>query len=1022
MAAVLKFSLPINNTCVYDLKGLRENFNLEDILILYKQKILHCWLKSMSYTKELDAVNSLSNPISIQAISNQGCVQAQAALQDNQNSIGLEHTAYADTADTVDTLEREINRAGSGTNKTGSETNRVGNITSKTGDDTNKTEPESPISDLKIALALLKVFKIRFDEDEIAAKVAALEIKQLHQSFLLKPQDYNFNEIKTAQIRYEYYLTLICKIKEHQNSLVYTDMLLDELCRSCYDLLTLDYMGFFCKLIDDAPIALFLALMHDKLRSFYLTDDKLFTSGMAENIAAAHVPSSIQVPLNISAPFSHVPSSIIATDSHVPSSIQVPSNITAPDPVPSILSEVTVNRVVERAEGRGSILERGKAYVGIEDYQIRQKLCAALQTHQVLLSQYMHTLSGRTSSATYGNAYNFIYGGTHGSTCGSAYGGTYGRWRRALPQGIKCLIVQPALHKGSMVCPAGHPELAKTQAELEYRFCVFDGLDYFFADATDTLSFLWVDPHKHVEPSYEQSLITNNFMIPRGADKRGDLSVLQEQSVLQKKESNQLQDVSDQLQNVSALLQEVPNQSSQNTIQQPTHMQAELNTPLVVTASHNLKNENETQHLLTSQFQPSTEQGSQYHGQQQSQVDNLQAQVNHISSIGEQSFVKQASVEQSLQTLVSQVQVTALLEQQVKVTDNIVHQMEDETKVQQNVVPQLALKTRGQQGVVQQPKLDLTQVTTDNMQKIDNMQQIDNMHKIENMQKIDKYYMLVEALKTQDSREQISASLNMLCKSLYCELCLNVTEFFATFAETKPIVIMLSLLYTKMRVFYLQEKTTKSVVLYLKRICPQLVLPCIDFDYQSYIQRHRAALQPFVVTKDMSELRLYYGHQSRQEDRLEVSHTQDEDRHELMLESGVTEQQNTSSKAELSKTSEENQVKLSKTNQDKLSKENQNDTPKVQQTGLSSIQQTQDSDFVLLVNKGIKCIIWDGADNDVVKSVGGNSQFSLRLAKQQGLVFDGLEMLLPVHSSTLSYIYIPAKSDLSNQHDVKPKL
>lgn len=738
----------------------------------------------MSYTKELDAVNSLSNPISNQSISNQGGIQAQSALQDNQNSIGLEHTAYADTADTV---EREINRAGSGTNKTGSETNRVGSGTSKTGDDTNKIEPESPTSYLKIALALLKVFKVKFDEDEIAAKVAAFEIKQLHQSFLFKPQEVSFNEIKTGQIRYAYYLTLICKIKEHQNSLVYTDMLLDELCRSCYDLLTLDYMGLFCKLIDDAPIAMFLALMHDKLRSFYLTDDKLFTSGMAENIAAAHVPSSIQVP----------------------------SNITAPDSVPSILSEVTevaVNRVVERAEGRGSILERGKAYVGIEDYQIRQKLCAALQTHQVLLSQYMHTLSGRTSSATYGGTYGSAYSSLYDFTYGSAYGGTHGGWKRALPQGIKCLIVQSALHKGSMVCPAGHPELAKTQAELEYRFCVFDGLDYFFTDAADTLSFLWVNPHKHVEPSYEQSLMTSEEV-------NGVLDLQQQDNDVQK-------------------------QSSQNPIQQPIQIQAVIETD----SQHDALHEQDTMQSQDVQIE-----------QTESKEFVLQWQNET-----EATHTEEARGKLDEDTQLSQ---DDLQEQDTMQSQNVQSDMQtQEVQTEQNESEKFGLQDQDETEAIYTEEArdeldDDIQLSQDDLQEQDTMQtqdvQTDQTETEEYAQQEETtgyiYEDLIEALKIQNSVEQICGILKILSKNKYPELCQNFDDFFMTFYNKKPLVIMLSLLYPKIRVFYFTENSTKGIVKMALQHCPDDVLPKVDFNYQDYIKRHAANLSPYLIQYKTNE-------------------------------------------------------------------------------------------------------------------------------------------------------------------------
>lgn len=657
----------------------------------------------MSYTKELDAVNAMSQPASIcqpisiyQPISNFQSAAQASLLQDPPI---LDMPLFKSAEAKITSLD---------------------------------LEPQS--SNLKIALALLKLFKVEFDEDEVAAKIAALEIKQLHQSFLLKSKEVNFNEAKTGQLHFEYYLTLINQIKEHQHSLVYTDGLLHELCRSCYDLLTLDYIGFFCILMDDAPIALLLSLMHDKLRRFYLVDDELFSS-----------------------------TTYMALEK---------------DRTNKEANEANMGGANDADNTDNAADTPLKAYVGIEDYQIRQQLCAALHTHQALLSQYMQIISGRT----------------------------YGKWKKVLPQGTKCLIVQPALHKGSMVCPAGHPELAKTQSELEYRFSVFDGLDCFFTEDADTLSFLWVDLHKRVHPSSKQSTQSN---LQPNLQTTGVVNEVLEQHALQSIHNDvQTQNPSQPLYQTSTQPSQIFANSTQSLSlpQQSTSIQSQPQTAAEIDVQQPVVNHKDTQSIVSQQTQQQTQQ-----------------QTNQPHT-GDTGVPKVQEVQQS------------------EVLQGIEQKQQSDTQQSSGQNIQAGKQTTG----------DLKTKTDTQQTNEQKTEQVQILLSAAAMQKSDKYHMLIESIKTMESKAQICASLNTLCKGLYPELCKNFQDFFNAFAETKPIVIMLSLLYTKIRVFYFQEKETKSVALYVNSICPQLVLPCIDFVYPSYIQRHSAALKPYVTTQKLA--------------------------------------------------------------------------------------------------------------------------------------------------------------------------
>lgn len=61
MAKTIKISLPINGQRLRTIEELQDNFVIDELLELYKQKILHKWLKSRGYEQELQKIEKIDN-------------------------------------------------------------------------------------------------------------------------------------------------------------------------------------------------------------------------------------------------------------------------------------------------------------------------------------------------------------------------------------------------------------------------------------------------------------------------------------------------------------------------------------------------------------------------------------------------------------------------------------------------------------------------------------------------------------------------------------------------------------------------------------------------------------------------------------------------------------------------------------------------------------------------------------------------------------------------------------------------
>lgn len=61
MVKLIKFALSIGNVQIYTLEELRENFFIDDILVLYRQGKLQRWLKCRGYYKQLEQLKGLYN-------------------------------------------------------------------------------------------------------------------------------------------------------------------------------------------------------------------------------------------------------------------------------------------------------------------------------------------------------------------------------------------------------------------------------------------------------------------------------------------------------------------------------------------------------------------------------------------------------------------------------------------------------------------------------------------------------------------------------------------------------------------------------------------------------------------------------------------------------------------------------------------------------------------------------------------------------------------------------------------------
>lgn len=68
MAQTVKFSLPVNNKGVLDLNELRENFELEAMITLFRNGLLQHWLECFGYTAELEQLKAVAETASTREI------------------------------------------------------------------------------------------------------------------------------------------------------------------------------------------------------------------------------------------------------------------------------------------------------------------------------------------------------------------------------------------------------------------------------------------------------------------------------------------------------------------------------------------------------------------------------------------------------------------------------------------------------------------------------------------------------------------------------------------------------------------------------------------------------------------------------------------------------------------------------------------------------------------------------------------------------------------------------------------
>jgi hypothetical protein len=64
LAKVIKFNLPLDGTSVRDISGLKESFNIDDLLAHFENGTLQRWCKVRGFEKELKAVLEISNTFS----------------------------------------------------------------------------------------------------------------------------------------------------------------------------------------------------------------------------------------------------------------------------------------------------------------------------------------------------------------------------------------------------------------------------------------------------------------------------------------------------------------------------------------------------------------------------------------------------------------------------------------------------------------------------------------------------------------------------------------------------------------------------------------------------------------------------------------------------------------------------------------------------------------------------------------------------------------------------------------------
>ena len=135
------------------------------------------------------------------------------------------------------------------------------------------TQEDIEASRYTIVTELIKIFEIKFDEEQIKEDLAIFSYVDEKKRSLVEYKDNSFEVDKIIEDYHAKYESLIQHMMDNKESMALLKADVLELEKSYMGLFKLDYVSLYFKLLKDAPKAIYALLTRSNLRSFYIGEN-----------------------------------------------------------------------------------------------------------------------------------------------------------------------------------------------------------------------------------------------------------------------------------------------------------------------------------------------------------------------------------------------------------------------------------------------------------------------------------------------------------------------------------------------------------------------------------------------------------------------------------------------------------------------------------------------------------------------------------------------------------------------------
>lgn len=127
----------------------------------------------------------------------------------------------------------------------------------------------------ELVQGLIKVFGVSMGQADLELVLKSMEFRQDFDGAHERYAELGDKLLQIADDRKQQYYQLIEDIKENHDSLEEIRKLLQQIVDRYFDLFSLNFIAFFSRVRDAAPLALIAVLMHEKTRCFFLRSEPI---------------------------------------------------------------------------------------------------------------------------------------------------------------------------------------------------------------------------------------------------------------------------------------------------------------------------------------------------------------------------------------------------------------------------------------------------------------------------------------------------------------------------------------------------------------------------------------------------------------------------------------------------------------------------------------------------------------------------------------------------------------------------